>query len=356
MARLLPLTLIGLVACVAGCRRQDEIRHYQVPKQSAIDRLAGGNEEPAGPQRMLAAIVLRPAQGWFFKLLGPEEAVNARADEFSAFLKSLHFGDDATPEWSLPEGWQEEPGSQMRYATLKIDGTPLEVSVITLPRGETDETEYVLSNVNRWRGQLGLNEIAANELQRETRQVEIDGATATLVNLVGEAKKDSMRAAPFASGGLPPPIASPGAAEARLKYRVPEGWQEEPASGFRKASFRLSEGGTSGEVSVTDLDASAGDLLPNVNRWRTQVELEPTTERELEQHVQSIDVGANKGQYIEMLGDEKATIAVITKAASRAWFIKLTGDKGLVEKQRDNFTSFVHSLAIGEAAGATDGN
>ena len=48
-----------------------------------------------------------------------------------------------------------------------------------------------------------------------------------------------------------------------------------------------------------------------------------------------------------MIGDEKATLGVIVKADERAWFIKLTGDKKLVERQRDNFKAFVQSLAIG---------
>ncbi|HQU41436.1 MAG TPA: hypothetical protein PK867_01435, partial [Pirellulales bacterium] len=88
---------------------------------------------------------------------------------------------------------------------------------------------------------------------------------------------------------------------------------------------------------------------------RGQIGLEPTTEREMEQHVEPIDVGADQGQYMEMMGDDKATIAVIAKAAGRAWFIKLTGDRSLVERQRDHFKSFVHSLSIGDTTGATDG-
>jgi hypothetical protein len=359
MARLtLFLALGGWLAGAAGCGQEDHVRHYSVPKQSTIDRLAGsdGGARPAvGEQRMLAAIVLRPSQGWFFKLLGAETAVAARADEFTRFLKSLHFSDDAKPEWSLPAGWQEKPGNKLRYATLAIEGTTLEVSVSALPRGDIDETEYVLSNVNRWRGQLGLNSIAPNELQRESTQVEIQDATATLVNLVGQIKGDAMSAAPLASGGaVGPPSAEAGAGA--LKYQVPEGWQEEPPAGLRKASFHLGDASAKGEVSVTDLDASAGDLLPNVNRWRGQVGLEPTTDRDLGQRVRPMDVGSRQGQYIEMLGDDKATIAVICKADGRAWFIKLTGEKELVEQQRDNFKSFVHSLSIGEAEGAADGN
>jgi hypothetical protein len=356
MARLpIVLTFAGLVASAAGCRPQDEIRRYTVPKQSEIDRLGGG-KEATGPQRMLAAIVLRPSQGWFFKLMGPQEAVNARAEEFAGFLKSLRFQDE-TPAWSLPTGWEEQPGNQFRYATLKLDGTPLEVSVSTLPRGDTDETEYVLNNVNRWRGQLGLSNIAPDELQRETKQVELDGSTATLVDLLGEAKNDSM-SPPFASGGraAPPSVRGANGDAQHLNYQVPEGWREEAASGIRKASFRITQADTSGEVSVIDLDVSAADILPNVNRWRGQIELGPTTQREIDEHIQSIDVGGHEGRYIEMLGDEKATIAVIAKAAGRAWFIKLTGDRTLVEQQRDQFKGFVHSLSIGEATGATDGN
>lgn len=349
------LIVAGLLAVFFGYRKQDEIRHYTVPKQSDIDRLAGSSEVPSGPQRMLAAIVLRPAQGWFFKLMGSAEAVNLRAEEFASFLRSLHFQDGA-PTWSLPEGWQEEPGNQFRYATLKISDTPLEVSVTTLPRGETDETEYTLSNVNRWRGQLGLSSIAPDELQRETKQVELDDTTATLVDLVGEVKGESM-SAPFASGRqTSPPVREANGDAPHLKYQVPEGWQEVPASGFRKASFRITQGAMSGEVLVTDLEPSAGDLLPNVNRWRGQIELGPTTQREIDEHIESISVGDHEGQYIEMLGEKKATIAVIAKAAGRAWFIKLTGDRSLVEQQRDNFKSFVHSLTIGETAGATDGH
>lgn len=354
MARLAILsTWIGLLAAT-GCRQKDEIRHYTVPKQAEIDRLAGRPEESQVPQRMLAAIVLQPTQGWFFKLMGPQEAVNQRAEEFAGFLTSLHFQDDV-PAWTLPDDWQEQPGNEFRYATLKIGNSPLEVSVTTLPRGETDETEYVLSNVNRWRGQVGLDNIAPDELQRETKQVELDGITATLVDIVGEAKGGTM-SPPFASGRAASPAArQTEGGSVNLKYEVPEGWQEQSASGFRKASFRIKQGEASAEVTVIDLDVSAGDLLPNVNRWRDQIGMEPTTQREIDEHLQSIDIGKHEGQYIEMLADKKATIAVIVKAAGRAWFIKLTGDRPLVEHEREHFQTFVQSLSIGETAGANDG-
>jgi hypothetical protein len=362
MPRLLILSTL-LAVFAAGCRQKDEIRHYTIAKQDEIDRLAGvetaadKSESPGGAtaeaQRMLAAIVLRPSQAWFFKLLGSEQAVDMYADEFNQFLKSVHFADESTPDWSLPAGWTRQPGDQIRYATLAIEGTSLEVTVTTLGRGELDETDYVLSNVNRWRGQLGLDPIGPSELARETKEVSTEDGSATFVDFVGQGDTSSM-SPPFAQRR--PPAPSVGGGPAALKYEVPEGWQEQSASGFRKASFKIHDGGETGDVSVSDLDAAAGDLLPNVNRGRGQVGLEPTTQRDVEQHVEAIDVGTHEGQYIEMLGDAKATLGVIVKAAQRAWFIKLTGDRPLVEAQRDNFKTFVHSLVIGEEKGATDGN
>lgn len=375
------LFFLTLLALAAGCGQNEEIRRYAVPKQEEIDRLAGNpraadasepaaGTRPGSPgnpgesQRMLAAIVLRPSQAWFFKLVGNQRAVDEHADEFDGFLKSVHFLDESTPDWSLPAGWTRQAGNQFRFATLAIDAASLEVSVTTLPRGDIDETEYVLGNINRWRGQLGLEPIAAEELPRESKQVEIKDGAATLVDLVGQGSGGMSQ--PFARRSEAQPEARPPAADSlrleaiepeaanpvELKYEVPNGWQEEPASGFRKASFKIREGDQTGDVSVSDLAASAGDLLPNVNRWRGQVGLEPTTESDLEKHVEAIDIGARQGKYIEMIGDEKATLGAIVKAGNRAWFIKLTGDKKLVERHRDHFKNFARSLRIGEKQGA----
>lgn len=348
--------LLAIFAAASGCGQNEEIRRYTVPKQEEIDQLAGNlpaadkggpaSSEASESQRMLAAIALRPSQAWFFKFVGDPKGVAEHADEFNAFLKSVHFSDDATPEWSLPAGWTRQAGNQFRYATLAIDGTSLEVSVSALDWSGTEETEYVLSNINRWRGQVGLDPIAANELAEETKQIEIADGTATLVDFTGHGSSASM-SPPFA--GRPPAVAPPAeSGPANLKYEVPDGWQEEPASGFRKASFKIHQGDETGDVSVSDLAAAAGDVLPNVNRWRDQVGLEPITQTEVEEQAKTIDVGTRQGQYVEMIGDERATLGVIVIADDRAWFIKLTGDKKLVEQQRENFKTFVHSLAIGQ--------
>lgn len=364
------LCLTVVLACLAGCKKPDEIRHYTVPKQEAIDQLAGAAEAPAGPTRILAAAVLQPRQAWFFKLVGPDEAVAAQREPFNAFVKSLRFSDsDSPPDWTLPEGWSQRPASGMRYATLTIDSDPpLEVSITTLGREGGGEAAYLLANINRWRGQIGLADLAPDQLEEQTEQVEYEGGKATLVNLVGQLKPGGpMRSggagdapfAPFASGGSRKPsgpspldhaVTPQGAAGGApdLHYEVPEGWKEEPASGFRLASFQVSDGGKKAEITVV---TAGGDLLANVNRWRGQIGLDPTTQAELDRDAQPIDVGELQGQYVELTGPKKTTLAVVVQAAGRTWFTTLKGDNELAQRETENFKTFVHSLSIGQPKG-----
>jgi hypothetical protein len=199
------------LAVALGCGQREEIARYKVDKPPPIELAATagphgavpeGDEAPKGAptDRTLGVIVPLVPQGWFFKLTGPTDKVAARLDEFTTFLKSVSFA-DGKPAWKLPEGWQERPGSQIRYATLVLPGEepPLEVSVTALPNSGTDDENYVLVNVNRWRGQLRLAPIDRQQLAAESTAIQLSGATATLVNLEGHATQ-GMGQAPFFSG------------------------------------------------------------------------------------------------------------------------------------------------------------
>jgi hypothetical protein len=206
---LLTILLAGvwLVAAV-GCQKSEQIARYRVDKPVPFEPARATHrqdaQEPLGEptDRTLAAIVPLAGQGWFFKLTGPKDAVAANAEAFTTFLKSLRFSAQGKPEWTLPAGWQEQPGSQIRYATLIIpaEGKPLEVTVTALPNSGEDVEGYVLVNVNRWRGQLKLPPITKAELAAESLQIKLDGATATVVNLLGSADPNSMGRPPFMSG------------------------------------------------------------------------------------------------------------------------------------------------------------
>ena len=103
----------------------------------------------------------------------------------------------------LAAGWKENDGSEIRFATIIFpvpwgEGEkPLEISVTVLPKSG-DDAEYILVNVNRWRNQLRLPPITMEQLAAESTQVKLEGATATVVNLLGTAgANSSMGRGPF---------------------------------------------------------------------------------------------------------------------------------------------------------------
>jgi hypothetical protein len=199
------------LALLAGCEKPERITTYTVDKPPPIDGPkqpeAAEAGQPAGEptDRTVAAIVPLAEQGWFFKLTGPKDAVQARAEDFSKFVKSVRFSAQGKPEWSLPEGWSEQGGSQIRFATIIIPAAagenekPLEISVTVLPKSG-DDADYILVNVNRWRNQLKLPPIAKEQLAAESTQLDLGGTPATLVNLLGVAAPNSMGRPPFMSG------------------------------------------------------------------------------------------------------------------------------------------------------------
>ncbi len=71
--------------------------------------------------------------------------------------------------WTLPSGWSESRPGGMRYATFKpnVPGT-IDGSVIALPGPAGGE----LANVNRWRGQIGLEPLDQAALAAARKQVQ----------------------------------------------------------------------------------------------------------------------------------------------------------------------------------------
>lgn len=208
---LLLLSLAAGLMLAAGCEKPERITKYTVDKPPPIEEpkqpATAESDQPAGEptDRTVAAIVPLAEQGWFFKMTGPKDAVQARADDFTALVKVVRFSAEGKPEWSLPAGWSEKDGSQIRFATIIIPAAagenekPLEISVTVLPKSG-DDADYILVNVNRWRNQLKLPPIAKEQLAGESTQLDLGGPKATLVNLLGVAAPNSMGRPPFASG------------------------------------------------------------------------------------------------------------------------------------------------------------
>lgn len=358
------ILLVLLLLTTAACSKQEEITSYSVPKSKSAGPLADAPSANAKPTRMLAAILPGSPQNWFFKMTGSPEQVKAEFEPFVEFLKSVSMK-EGKPTWTLPENWTQEPGSSMRFATLKVKGSDpeVELSVIPLPASENLDQD-LLSNINRWRGQLGLGDISADALKDVSTTPALDtelftvkdgDQKITVVSLKGEMAGNPMSRAPFASGmmgggGLPPagPL-KPSAAPAQIKYETPDGWKPGRSGGMRKAAFNISADGESGEVTIIDLPGPQNPLLLNVNRWRGQVGLKEISEAELPKESETLKAGDLDATYVKLIGPESAQprpaiLGAIIYRDNLAWFIKYTGSAKLAEQEAARFKQFVESI------------
>lgn len=336
-----PILLLMLAMTSAGCKERDEIRSYQVPKVRQ------------DPPRMLSAMTPTNTNVWFIKLTGAEPAVAAEKSKFEQFISSLKFLDanHSALTWTLPAGWREAGGkTSTRFASLRAGPEALEVSISSLGREASD----VKSNVNRWRGQIGLKPVANDaELESICQKITVDGVPGILVDMTGVVLEAvaPMPAAPIES----PPKSDPHAMLKRpdldksapakpITFAVPPGWTEIPPSGMRVAALRVTDGTTTSDITVIPLSGPAGGLLNNVNRWRKEVGLLDTTEDLLKKESKSIDVNGISAVFVDLPGKEKRNLGVIFPRDGRTWFIKFQAPNALVEKERANFEAFAKSI------------
>ena len=182
--------------------------------------IAGQNAESGEKNRMIAAIVRRPDGAWFFKMVGDDALVAEQKSAFVDYLKSFSFpsgnsapveagagnglppshppigniipaaaataptSSEGKPEWQVPAGWKEIDGGQFLVAKFIVNGSDNLQAAVNVSMSAGDGGG-VLGNVNRWRGQLGLNPQSQPEVSKQLTSVDIEGGKAMLVDMSG---------------------------------------------------------------------------------------------------------------------------------------------------------------------------
>lgn len=178
----------------------------------------------AAPTRLLALLLPLPPEhptgNLALKLMGPADVVDAEEARFLAFAASLR--SRFVPALSapasaptdpsaasgevvvaggyrirVPRGWTQGPAKPLRFATLYVGGRKdLELTFHeygAVPGG-------VLLNVNRWRGQMGLDELSDEGLERLPR-LPMLGGQAVVLDVAGRLS-DPMRGVELADAGM----------------------------------------------------------------------------------------------------------------------------------------------------------
>jgi hypothetical protein len=338
------LLIVASLVALSACAESDPIRQYTVVKAVA------SSEGESGGQ----AVPDRSGVAWFFKVLGPRDAVEKLVEPFGKLVSSVRFK-DGLPEWTVPEGWEERRESGIRFATLTIPGEPpLEATVIPLPATDPASPVYLRDNLNRWRDQVGLPPVQGDDWMSaagsagELSQVEVDGRTVSIMNLAGKTEKDGdarMLVALVPSSSEPsasatsPPAASLTEAPLPFTFRLPEGWEQQPAGQFQLAKF------TAGSPPLTiSVSTAGGDLAANVNRWRGQVALASVSAEEIEASAKPIMVDGAEGKLFAIEGETESILGVVLPRGGTTWFFKAMGPTATTQAEKDRFESFLQSI------------
>jgi len=363
---------LAVAALLCGCGRND-IQVYRVAKQSvpSLSAEAQSGGLPAGHPD-----------------IGSTPASPARAN------------DAPNLTWTLPAGWEQVPAGEMRVASFRIKGEAgkqADVGVFPLPGMAGRD----IDNVNRWRGQVGLEPISEEAMAKAAEQIELAGQKAQLFDLAGQnpssgdktrilaaiQRRDEISwffkmngdealvaqqkpafvqflksvqfSAPAAQAQLPashPPInagagqqaAPPADSVDKPKWQTPAGWTEVSGGQFLVAKFTI-PAATPTSVNVSMSGGEGGGVAGNVNRWRGQLGLPQASEAELGKLVTQVDTGGGKAMFVDMTGTDPRTgqkarlVGAILPQANRTWFYKLMGNEQVVDQQKDAFVKFVQS-------------
>ena len=124
---------------------------------------------------------------------------------------------------------------------------------------------------------------------------------------------------------------------------TPSSWMEQPAEGMRTASFLVKgTGGEEVDISVIYLKGGAGSDLANINRWRRELELPPVSQEEL--ITATLQTKLGPGKVVDLVGKNERIFVAFIRTEEGAWFFKMKGDTNLINRERDNFITFVKSF------------
>ena len=97
-------------------------------------------------------------------------------------------------------------------------------------------------------------------------------------------------------------------------------------------------------VTVNVLGPMSGNLLLNVNRWRSQLALPPVDSSALPSATQALEVDGAKGTLFEAVGSTKRMVVAIVPHEESTWFFKIFGPDSAVASEKATFLTFVKSV------------
>ncbi len=331
---------------LSGCEEKPIVTSYDIPKEYEKAALIwktpdGWVEDLDSPGPKGASFLIEGKDGLVGKVAAmPFGAEVTMLDVANMFGRELGLGFLTEEELSAISEKKTLGGHEFEIARLGGDDNATDArqrsATIALLPGESEAwllmmiAEPALAKEQRPRFEQFLGSLTVFASKEDPAEIDLDSFLHPPV--------DTELSPPFA----PPPapvIPTP-------EWKVPEGWEEQPPSGPRVATFAVKgEGEAALDVSVTSFPGSMGGPLANLNRWRGQLGLEGIdVPIELLEYVDEREVDGRPAHLVELANGERGMLAVMILSEEGSWFVKAMGDAGLAKAQKANFEAFLDSI------------
>ena len=168
----------------------------------------------------------------------------------------------------------------------------------------------------------------------------------TIIILQSCGKDNHTRTYHLPKSEVPPKIQPENSPKSGISWEIPKMWVISSGSSMRLASFEVPYSGGTGDLSVIQLAGTGGGLMPNINRWRRQLNLEPQSLHEIEEDV--IEKKGKLGKYkmirIVNFQNNLAFLIAIIPIKNQTLFVKLSADPSGIQEAESDFIFFCSSI------------
>ncbi len=380
LLRFLAIVIFTQVACEPAAK----VRVYEAPKSEStfvsgplagLDTRASSPGSAAsktapvasGPRRIVGAIIPTEQGCYFLKATEAPERLEPLLGDLRTVVETFSIDPQTgLPSNKLPEGWLMNQRNDVALAELispeSTGRVKFTVTALAMPP-EQDWQGYLLSNVNRWRGQLKLGELTKETVEASLVSIPRPGnplpsyifdQTGTGTGAMSPPTKPPT--VPSASTpSEPKPNESSSSRRPTLQYDLPDGWTVGQGSQFRLATLNIDSKEGRGEVTVS---MATDNPQANTMMWFQQVakesdpsKLEPLVEKTV-QSAQKFAVGDKQAVLYEIRSSEQPTspsllvVSLPTDTPEMNLFIKVIGENQMTAAQKNNLIQFVQSLKI----------
>ncbi len=163
-----------------GCGPTEQIRTYTVEKPKVAPVIER--------ERVLGLVIpISEKLNRFVKFMGPKERITAHEADFDAFIQTLRVPENpeapltfVPPAKAKPRAKTERESAFVEHVFVFGEAPHSVEMTISTPIGGS-----LLSNINRWRGQLGLRPVDQEQLATLITEMDLGGKPAYRVDFSG---------------------------------------------------------------------------------------------------------------------------------------------------------------------------